>query len=180
MKTAGPGLLVFCVSLIATAQNQSTAQPNQPQQVMGYFVGQWALKGTSKVSPTSPAAPFTGKEKSEWISGQLFVETHTNVKSGLGDVRSTRVMEYNAEKQVYTYNLYNSLGEHIEAIGNVQGNTWTWNAVQKLNGVATKARYTFNFVSADSYTFKSEVASPSGTWATIMEGTATRVPAAQQ
>ena len=147
---------------------------------MSYFVGDWALQGTTRTGPTSPAVPFTGKEKSEWVSGQFFVETHSAVHSSLGDVRSTRVMEFNPAKQVYTYNVYNSLGEHIEAVGNVNGNTWTWNAVQKLNGVATKARYTFNFVSPTAYSFKSEVASPTGAWATVMEGTATRSAPPQQ
>ena len=75
---------------------------------------------------------------------------------------------------MYTYNVYNSLGEHIVATGHLDGNIWTWKAEQKLNGVVTQARYTFNFVSKNSYTFKSEVqTSPSGAWVTVMQGTAT-------
>lgn len=165
---------------IAAQSPQPATAPTQPQQAMGYFVGDWALKGTAKVSPKSAAVPFSGKEHSAWVSGQYFVETHSEAHSELGDVRSTRVMEYSPATHVYTYNLYNSLGEHIEAIGKLSGNTWTWNAVQQMNGVATKARYTFTFVSPDSYSFKSEVASPNGAWVTVMQGTATRTPPSDQ
>ncbi len=169
-------MLLSAGAVAQIPQPAPAATPVPQQQMMGYFVGDWTLKGTSKLSPTSPATPFTGKEHSAWVEGQFFVETHSEIRSALGDVMGTRVLEYNPQDQAYTYNAYNSVGEHIEGVGHVKGNTWTWTAVQKLNGVATKARYTLNFVSADSYSFKSEVATPNGGWAAVMEGTATRVP----
>ena len=170
-----PAILLGFATL-ATSQNPSApAGPTPQQQVMGYFVGNWSLQGTTRISPSSPPASFTGKEQSAWTSGGYFVETHTDIHGPMGDVRSTRVMEYNPADKVYTYNVYNSLGEHIVAIGHLDGNVWTWKAEQKLNGVVTNARYTFNFVSKNSYTFKSEVESPKGGWLTVMQGTATRV-----
>ena len=177
MKLISASATFFLLSLIASAQGTMTTPPSAPtpeQQIMGYFVGNWQLQGTTKISPNSPPATFTGEEQSVWVSGQYFVETHTDIKGPLGDIRSTRVMEYNPADHAYTYNAYNSLGEHIMAIGHLDGNTWTWTAEQKLNGVIANARYTFHFVSKNSYTFKSEVASPSGAWVTVMEGTATR------
>lgn len=176
MKITVSLLLVVVASVFACAQAPSApAGPTPQQQVMGYFVGEWSLEGTQKISPTSPPAAFHGKEKSEWVSGQYFVETHSSTHGPLGDVRGTRVMEYNPADNIYTYNAYNSLGEHIMATGHLDGGTWTWTAEQKLNDVIVKARYIFNFASKNSYTFKSEVASPSGAWVTVMEGTATRI-----
>lgn len=170
-----PALLLAFTATFAISQNPAAPDgPTQEQQVMQYFVGNWSLQGTMKISPTSPPAEFTGKEQSAWTSGGYFVETHTDVQGPLGDVRSTRVMEYNPTSHVYLYNVYNSLGEHIVALGHLTGNVWTWKAEQKLNGVIVQARYTFNFVSKDSYTFKEEIQSPKGVWVTVMQGTATR------
>jgi hypothetical protein len=174
MKPAFLLLSIIVGSAIANAQAPAAAGPTPEQQVMGYFVGNWSLQGTTKVSPTSPPVDFHGKEESAWVQGQYFVETHTTMHGPLGDVRGTRVMEYNPADHVYTYNLYNSLGEHIMAIGHLDGNTWTWTAEQKLNGVVVPARYSFKFVSKNSYSFTSEVQSPDGKWATVMQGTATR------
>jgi hypothetical protein len=77
---------------------------------------------------------------------------------------------------VYTYNVYNSLGEHQVALGHVNGNTWTWNSEEKLNGITVTGRYTITLTSPNTYDFKSEVANPKGGWVTVMEGKATRVP----
>jgi len=141
---------------------------------MGYFAGDWKLSGTSKLSPKSPAAPFTGTEHGEWVPGQFFLETHSVTHGPMGDVHGVRVMEYNPGDKVYTYNAYNSLGEHVMAKGTVNGDTWVWNAEEKMNGVIVPARYTVTFVSADSYKFRSEVQNPNGAWSTVTEGTATR------
>jgi hypothetical protein len=126
------------------------------------------------VSPSTPGGPLKGTEHGEWVEGNFFLETHSKIHSPLGDIRATRVMEYNPQKSVYTYNMYNSLGEHQLALGEVSGNTWTWNAEQQMNGVTTGGRYTIIIVSPTAYTFKSEVATPNGGWATVMEGRATR------
>lgn len=176
-----PAILLVFAATLATSQNPAApAGPTPQQQVMEYFVGNWSLQGTQKISPTSPPAEFTGKEQSAWTQGGYFVETHTDIHGPLGDVRSTRVMEYNPKSHLYLYNVYNSLGEHIIAIGHLDGNVWTWKATEKLNGVIAETRYTFNFVSKDSYTFKEELQpSPKGAWVTVMQGTATRATQAQ-
>ena len=166
------GLLLTGLAVAQTPQQWPTPSPEQ--QMMGYFVGDWKLEGTMKVSPTAPAGPFTSTEHAEWVPGSFFVETHSSMKSPMGNIRGMRVMEYNPADKVYTYNAYNSLGEHQVALGHVQGNTWTWTAEEKMNGATVNGRYTVTLVSPTSYTFKSEVATPSGGWSTVMEGKATR------
>lgn len=159
---------------------QAPQQPSPPgvlaqHQRMGYFAGDWTASGTSKISPKSPAAPFTLKEHGEWVTDGYFLETKTSMKGPLGTVNSQRVMGYNVEDKVYTYNVYNSLGEHQLAVGHLNGNTWTWDSEEKLNGIVVKGRYTVVETGPDSFTFKSEVADPKGGWVTVMEGKAQRV-----
>lgn len=171
--------VIFALYLILGAWTfaqapQAPPAPTPQQQVMGYFAGDWKLAGTARISPSGPATPYTATEHGEWVPGNYFLEIHTVMHGPMGDVHSTRVMEYNPQDKAYSYNAYNSLGEHIVALGNVEGNTWVWNAEEKLNGVVTKARYTVTFISPASYSFKSEVPKPGGGWATVMEGKATR------
>ena len=99
------------------------------------------------------------------------------MKGAMGTVNSVRVMGYNVEDKVYTYNIYNSLGEHQEALGHLNGITWTWDSAEKLNGVVVKGRYTITLTGPNSFDFKSEVANPKGGWVTVMEGKAQRAAA---
>ena len=171
-------LFILALSSVAIAQAPQQENPSGvlPQhQRMSFLLGDWTASGTSRISPKGHFAPFSLKEHGDWVTDGYFLETKTSIKSDLGNVRSVRVMGYNVEDNVYTYNVYNSLGEHIMAIGTLDANTWTWKAEEKLNGVITQARYTFTFVSKNSYTFKEEVQSPDGKWVTVMQGTATRM-----
>jgi len=159
----------------AAAQQQSAPTPSMQHQRMGYFAGNWTADGMMKLSPKGNPAPFSLTETGEWVTDGFFLETRTKMKGPMGPINSVRVMGYNPENGLYTYNVYDSLGEHQMATGTLQGNTWTWTSEQKLNGVVTQARYTITTVTPDSYTFKQEVATPNGGWATVMEGKASRM-----
>jgi hypothetical protein len=170
--------LFLSAIVVAQAPQRSAAPGITPQhQAMGYFAGDWTASGTSRISPSTPGAPFTLKEHGAWVTDGYFLETKSSMKSALGAVNSQRVMGYNPEDKVYTYNVYNSLGEHQVALGHLNGNTWTWESDEKLNGLVIKGRYTIVETGPNSYTFTSEVADPKGGWATVMEGKATRVAA---
>jgi hypothetical protein len=175
-RTAAIALILSSFA-IAQAPQQPTPSGVLPQhQRMSFFLGDWAASGTSKISPKGRAAPFTLKEHGEWVTDGYFLETKTAIQSDLGNVNSVRVMGYNVDDKIYTYNVYNSLGEHQLALGHLNGNTWTWDSAEKLKGIAIKGRYTVVETGPDTFTFKSEVADPKGGWVTVMEGKAQRVP----
>jgi len=173
-------ILILTVLVATFALAQAPQQPSPsgvlPQhQAMGFFLGDWTASGTAKISSNTPAAPFTLKEHGDWVNDGYFLETKTSMKGAMGTVNSVRVMGYNVQDKVYTYNVYNSLGEHQEALGHVSGNTCTWDSAEKLNGVAVKGRYVITLTGPNSFDFKSEVADPKGGWVTVMEGKAVRV-----
>jgi hypothetical protein len=170
--TAFSFLILSCALPCLGQFGQQTPTPEH--QKMGYFAGDWKLQGTMRISPNTPGGPFTSTEHGGWVSGGFFLETHSSMHSVLGDVRGVRVLEYNPADKIYTYNAYNSLGEHVMATGHVVDNIWTWNSDAQLNGVIAKGRYTITVISPTAYTFKYETPTPAGTWSTVMEGKATR------
>lgn len=162
------------------AQSQAAPAPSQQQLAMGYFGGPWKITGTTRISPTSPPVAFTSTATGEWVPGNYFLEIKYVTHGPLGDVHVVRMMEYNSDEQVYTYNEYNSLGEHVLGVGKIVGQKWVWKTTKKLNGVVTKGRYIATFVTKDAYSIKSEVQKPGGGWLTVTEGTATRMAAQNQ
>jgi hypothetical protein len=172
------GFVVLALVIVSSTSvvSAQTLFPTPEHQKMDYFAGDWKLQGTMKLSPTVPGGDFTSTEHSEWVSGNFFLQTHSSMHSVMGDVRGVRVMEYNSDDKIYTYNAYNSLGEHQMATGHILDNTWTWTSEAKMNGVLAKGRYTITVASPVVYTFKYETLTQDGTWATVMEGKATRQP----
>jgi len=167
-------VVLSCASPCLAQAPQPTLTPTPEHQKMGYFAGDWKMQGTMKISSNTPDAPFTSTEHGEWVSGGFFLETHSSMHSVMGDVRGVRVLEYNPADKVYTYNAYNSLGEHQMATGHVLDNIWMWTSEAQMNGVIAKGRYTITVVSPASYTFKYETLTSTGTWSTVMEGKASR------
>jgi len=162
------------------SQPQAMPTPSPQQLAMGYFGGSWKVTGTTKISPTSPPVQFTSSQQGEWVPGNFFMEVKSVTHGPLGDVHTVRMMEYNSADSVYTYNEYNSLGEHVVGVGKIEDQKWVWETTKKLNGVTTKGRYISTYVTADAYSIKSEVEKPGGGWLTITDGVATRTPAPSQ
>jgi Protein of unknown function (DUF1579) len=171
------GFIVLALSTVGwTLPALGQAIPTPEHKKMGYFTGHWKLQGTVRSLPNAPAEPFTTKEDTEWLTGGFFLETHASMTTAAGETRSVRMMEYNVNDNVYTYNVYDSLGNHLMAAGHVQDNVWTWNSEESVNGLIVKGRYTVTVVSPAAYNFKYETLTNTGAWATIMEGTATISP----
>ncbi len=172
-------LLVTSVARAQSPQPQSAPAPSQQQAVMGYFAGPWKITGTTKISPNSPPAEFHATATGEWVPGNYFLEIKSVTHGPLGDIHTVRMMEYNGSESVYTFNEYNSLGEHVIGVGKIEGQKWVWNTTKKLNGITAKGRYITTFVTGDAYSYKSEVQKPGGGWLTVTEGTAIRLPPPQ-
>jgi len=168
-------LIALLLSTVCFAQTTPANGATPQHQLMNYFQGNWKIESTMKVNPKDKPLPFTVTESSNWVNGGFFLETHSQMQGPLGAINGVRVMEFNPQKQTYAYNSYNSAGEHIMAVGQLQGNDWVWQSVANMDGIDVKGRWTFAYISLTSYKFKRERATTSGDWEVVMDGVATRV-----
>jgi hypothetical protein len=165
----------FCWAALASAQTPPQApKPGPELKRLEYFAGNWATEADMKPSPYGPGGKFTGIDRAEWMPGNFFLLIHSGFKSPMGPGKELAVMGYKTDDKVYTYDAYNSMGEADHSTGTVEGDTWTWMSNDKIGGKEIKGRFTVKVVSPTSYTFKYEMASETGEWATLMEGKATK------
>jgi len=54
---------------------------------------------------------------------------------------------YDSDQKMYTYNAFNSMGEHDASLGAIDGDTWTWHSDEHMDGRKMKGRYTMNILS---------------------------------
>ncbi|HTD24639.1 MAG TPA: DUF1579 family protein [Terriglobales bacterium] len=166
-------ILFLSVAVFAQAPPQAP-KPGPELKRFDYFVGTWATEADMKPSPYGPGGKFTGIDRTEWMPGNFFLLIHSDFNSPMGPGKELAVMGYKTDDKVYTYNAYNSMGEADHSTGTVEGDTWTWMSNDKIGGKEIKGRFTMKIVSPTSYTFKYEMASETGEWATLMEGKATK------
>jgi hypothetical protein len=168
-----------CVALlmlasVAVARTLQTPQPGPEITRLQYYVGTWKSEYDLKPGPMGPGGKMTAVDQSQMMPGGFFVETHTDGKGAMGELKGLAIMGYNAEEKVYTYDSFNNFGEAGHFKGAVQGDTWTWNSEWKMAGKPTKMRFTAKEGSPTMYTMKFEMATD-GEWTTVMEGKATKV-----
>jgi hypothetical protein len=97
------------------------------------------------------------------------------VREGGRKTARVGVFGYDAVRKAYTYNDFSSLGEVSHLTVAVDGGTWTFTDSGERDGKPVKARYSIIEDGPDAYTYRWEVSSQGATWATILEGKATRV-----
>jgi hypothetical protein len=88
------------------------------------------------------------------------------------------VFGYDADKKVYTYDEFNSMGENVHATGTFDGKVWTWSSDSAMGGKPMKSHYTLTQTSPTAYTFKLELSQDGNNWAPVMDGTGTKAAAA--
>lgn len=161
------GLLVIASTALAQVQMPT---PLPEVKKLDYFVGAWKTEGNMKAGPYGPGGQVTGTDTAEWMRGNFFIVVHSNFKGAMGSGMELSVLGYDPAKKVYTFDSFNSSGEHETATGTLDGDTWTWNSESQ----GMKWRYTEKMLSPTSYNIKFEMAAPDGTWSTMMEATSTK------
>ena len=174
-------LAVACFVLLAfvgtslSQEQAKTPKPGPEYESLKYFVGKWNFEFEMKQSAFGPAGKVEGTDRNEMMPGGFFLISHSKGKGTMGEIRGLSIFGYDANEKVYTYYSVNNWGEHELAKGTVDGTTWTWNAESEIGGKDVKTRFTVNQVSPTFYTMKFDASSDSTSWATVMEGKATKV-----
>jgi uncharacterized protein DUF1579 len=168
---------LMLAAAIAAAQNPPAAPKPAPEmEKLKYFVGAWKQEGSVAASHMPGAGKYTGTYHNAVALGGFFVELHSTGNTGTEKWTGTSFLGYNAAEKVYTYDEFNSTGEHILAKGTLEGDTWTWTSETKMGGQTMNGRYTEKINSPTSYDFKFEASTDGGkTWATFLEGKSTKV-----
>ena len=145
--------------------------------MMGYFAGDWKLDRHNEDQPQlSGGAVYVDRSTASGCPANTSWKLTRSRHGPLGDVHSVRMMEYNAAEKVYTYNEYNSLGEHMMADRqDRKAQNWVWNADEKLNGVVDQGPLYHDFRLAELVHLQVGGArSRAEGGLTVTEGTATR------
>jgi hypothetical protein len=149
--------------------------PTPAHAKLSYFLGKWISEATIKPSPFGPADQITIHEDAEWMDGQFFLLIRlrfTGASSGNGS--GLAIMGYESDKNLYTYDEFNSLGEAIHSTGSAVGDTWTWNGSRRLGSQSMQTRLTMHIESETVYTYTFEISPDGSDWQLIMEGKDTK------
>jgi hypothetical protein len=169
-------VLIICLALVESQQRPAPPTPAPELKKLDYFVGEWKAVGELKPSPMGPGGKFFSVDHNEWMSGRFFLVSHSIGGIAMEHFSETAFMGWDTQDKAYSYDSFNSRGEVEHAKGSLEGNTWTWNNTENVQGKVTKGRYTVTVVSPSSYTFKLELAPEGGDYSTILEGKATKTP----
>jgi hypothetical protein len=160
---------------IAPAQ-MAPPKPAPELKKLDYFLGSWTTDADMKPSPYGPGGKITGSDHVEWMQGNYFMIIHSQFSSpAMGNGVEYAVMGYDSNKKQYTYESFNSMGEHDVAscTPEADGKTWVWYAAPgDLSPM--KWRFTETILSPSSYAIKFEMSQDGTTWSSVMEGKATK------
>jgi Protein of unknown function (DUF1579) len=170
--------VLICSSAIIAAQNPpQMPKPGPEHKNLEYFVGTWKTNGELHPGPMGPGGKYTGTDKIEWMPGGFFLVSHTQASGpgAMGNVTGLAIYGYDTEKKAYSYDEFNSSGEAVHATGQFDGKVWTWTSDLNMGGKTMKSHFILTETSPTAYTFKFEVSEDGNNWATVVDGSGTKV-----
>lgn len=169
---------VFLLVLIATsAFAQMNMTPGPEVKKLDYFAGSWSLECTIAQGPWGMGGKFTSSSSNEWMPGNFFLQGKNEFKMPPevgGEGKGVMFTGYDTEQNVYTYDVFNSLGRREAWKGTVSGDTWTWTGSQTYAGQEFQQKMTMKILSPTSYNVKFEISMDGKDWITFMEGKSTK------
>lgn len=170
MRATSILLGILLLAPIALAQ-MDIPKPGPELKKLDFFVGHWTSEGDVKPGPMGPGGKFTAKEQSEWMDGGYFVVLHSKYSGGgMPNGTSTAYMGYDPQEKVYTYDEFNSMGEHNHSTGTLDGDNFTWMSDIKMGAMTMKGRFSMKLMPPNAYAYKFEVSPDGKNWTLVMDG----------
>jgi hypothetical protein len=174
MKATSLLLGILLLATTAFAQME-IPKPGPEVKKLNYFVGHWTSEGDMKPGPMGPGGKFTLQENSEWMDGGYFVVIHSKYSGGgMPDGTSTAYMGYDTQEKVYTYDEFNSSGEHTHSTGNLDDDNFVWMSDMKMGAQTMKGRFSMKLMPPNAYAYKFEVSPDGKAWSLVMDGKDTK------
>lgn len=175
IRKALTGTLLLFSSIAALSQ--MAPKPGPEVKKLDYFIGNWTTEGTVPEGPWGAGGKFSWADTMEWMNGNFFVINHADFKMPPelgGDGKEVSMYGYDTTQNLYTYEAFNSQGQHESSRGTFKDDTWTWTGENNYDGQDVKHRMTMKVLSPTSYSVKFEVSMDGTTWTTFMEGKSTK------
>ena len=167
--------ILMCIAVCGWAQMPT--QPGAEVKKLQYFVGTWTTECTIAQGPWGAGGKYSATGSTEWALGNYFLEGHREFQAPPeigGGGKEASFLGYDTQQNVYTYDSFNSQGRRVSSKGTLIGDTWTWTSSVSYGGQDIQQRMTMKILSPASYSLKFEISMDGGTWATFMEGKATK------
>lgn len=169
--------------LFAVAVHAQMAPPAPAPELakLDYFAGTWNTDSDMKASSFGPGGKVTSVDHVSWMEGKFFLIIHSKFSSkAMGNGVEYAVLGYDSKRKQYTYESFNSEGEHEVATGTLDadGKVWTWYSSPETGG-PMKWRYTETILSPSAYAIKFEMAPDGTNWSTVMDGKASKAAKAE-
>lgn len=173
---------LLLAAAIATAQEKTPIAkapegPKPPPELdaINYFLGPWTSEGEMKKGPMGDGGPTKGREICRWMPGHFFAGCMMEMQGPMGQSQMQAFMGWDAEKKVYRYWSFDSIGRAESATGTLKDGTWTWSGESKMGDKVYKTRYTISDTRPEGYAYSLESSPDGKTWTTVMTGKAAKM-----
>ncbi len=157
----------------AAGPEEKPPGPTPPPETdkLSYFAGPWTTEGEIKPGPLGAGGPTQGREMCRWMPGKFFLACLMQTRTSNGVVvQMEGIMGYDADKKVYRWWSFDSVGRAETATGTLKDDAWTWVGESKVGDRTVQTRYTISDAKPDGYSYDWETSADGKAWTSMMTG----------
>lgn len=175
MTTSRFSAAMLCLLLAAGAawaeETPAMPEPTEGHKALEMFVGHWMGQGQMAPGPYGPGGPAQWKEECSWFGDtQFHVVCHSKGEGPIGPIRGLGIMGYDAANDVYKHYGIDSTGWMGDSKGRREGDTWTFEGQEVLEGKTYYNRYSVTMESPSKVSFSWSMSEDGESWAEMMTG----------